>query len=268
MANYAWCTFHGLLFSMVQPVFFLNKPDVTGNLLMISNLQHLLLHSQWLRIGFDASYLLLPCLLVFACFRDSPWQKSLAIATAIFSIIYNYFFSIVSFVSTEVYVAWMLVPLIFMSRSAKGFYYSMHALRAVFLLFFFSTAVWKIRAGGVFNVEQFSGILFSQHLSSLVNAESDLFHSFISWLISNPKMSYAIYLTAFLFEFAFVIGFFTRKLDRFFIVIFCLFIMFDYLLMGINYFSWLPFLGTLYFSLHHREDARKMGHHSPSKNIS
>ncbi len=81
-------------------------------------------------------------------------------------------------------------------------------------------------------------------------------------------MSYAIYLTAFLFEFAFVIGFFTRKLDRFFIVIFCLFIMFDYLLMGINYFSWLPFLGTLYFSLHHREDARKMGHHSPSKNIS
>ncbi len=250
LTNYAWFIANGLLFSTLKPVFFLNRLDITGNILMLTNLQFWLTHNQWLRMVFDGIYLLLPCLLVYACYTEKKFQTLLAVLTALASIIYNYFFSMMSFVSIEVFVAWMFVPLIFIARSARAFYFGIHTVRLLFILFFFSTALWKIRGGGAFNSDQMSGILFSQHTSLLITNETNLFSRLINFLVSNQKISYIIYLLAVILEFLFVAGFFTKKFDRFLIIIFCLFIFFDYYLMEINYFTWVPFLGCLYFSRH------------------
>jgi hypothetical protein len=120
---YTWMFCTGLLFSQVQPVFFINHLDLTGNILMLSRLQHLLINSQEIRIFFDLLYLLLPCMLTFFYFKKSKTVPYVAIATAVFSLVYNYFYSLMIFVSLEVFVVWMFIPLIFSSCSIKGFYF-------------------------------------------------------------------------------------------------------------------------------------------------
>jgi len=247
LANFGWSFYNGLLFSVLQPVFFLNKLDITGNIIMLSNIQHSLLQSQVVRIIFDLVYLLLPVLLILACIQNKKSQTFIAIITSLFSIIYNYYFSIMSFVSIEVFVGWMIVPLVLTARTPLKFYYAMHSVRIIFLIFFFSAAIWKIRAGGIFNIEQMSGILVSQHASVLLNSEN-IFSSLINYLVQHYKIAYVLYLISFVIELSFLTGLFTKKFDKFLIVLFCLFAFLNYLLMEINYFSWLPFLGCLYFS--------------------
>jgi hypothetical protein len=161
---------------------------------------------------------------------------------------YAYVFSIFTFVSIEVFTAWMFVPLVFASSNIRTNYYLLHIVRILFLLIFFSTALWKVRAGGVFNAEQLSAILLRQHASLLLSDASSWFSQLVLFLIGNKALSYTIYLLAFLLEFIFVIGLFTRRYDRLLIVSFVLFLVFDYLLMEINYFPWTPFLGCLIFS--------------------
>lgn len=245
---YLWFIANGLLFSAINPVFFQNKPDFTGNIFMLSNIQYALINNNWLRILWDAGYLILPFLLVYAVYYSKKGQVVLAITTAVFAIVYNYFFSMMSFVSIEVFVAWMFVPLVFAAPGIKGFYFATHCIRILFLLFFFTTALWKIRSGGVFNPDQMSAILFKQHLPILVDGYDYWFSRFISFLISHQKFTYALYLLTVVIEFVFVIGFFTRKYDRILIFLFGIFVLFDYFLMEINYFTWFPFLGCLYFS--------------------
>jgi hypothetical protein len=245
---FAWFFYNGLLLSSINPVFFLNRLDVTQNIMMLTNLQHFLIENKWLRIFFDLIYLVLPVLLVYTCIKNKKGQKILAIFTAFFNVFYCTYLSSMSFVSVEVFVAWMIVPLIFYHRTTKGFCYLLQCARLFFIIAFFSAAIWKIRAGGIFNTEEMSAILLRQHTSYLISNGSRWFSQFIGYLINHTLLSYCLYLLAFIAEFIFIVGFFTRKFDKYLILLFCLFVFFNYFLMGINYFTWLPFIGCLYFS--------------------
>jgi hypothetical protein len=245
---YAWFAYHGLLFSGVKPVFFLNKLDVTHNIFMLTNLQHFLLQNSWLRIFFDTCYLLLPVLLTYACIKNKNWRRGIAAITGLFAIVYSSFLSTMSFVSVENYLAWMLVPFVFYTRSEKGFYFAMHMVRLLFAIFFFSAALWKIRTAAVFNMEEMSAILFRQHASYLAIGNNDWYSKLITYLVNHQQLSYCFYLFAVIAEFVFIAAFFSKKFDKYLIISFLLFALFDYLLMNINYFSWLPFMGCFYFS--------------------
>jgi hypothetical protein len=245
---YAWFVYDGLLFSLTKPVFFYNRLDITHNMMMLTGLQQQLLQSQGLRISLDIIYLLLPVLLLYTCIKKKSLVSFFAIATAVFNVVYLSFFSTMSFVSIENFIAWMFLPLIFYARTPTGFYYLLHLCRSLFILFIFSSALWKIRAGGVFNAEEMSAILFRQHSSYLAIHTHSWYDSFLNYLIAHQRLSYCLYLFGFLAESFFVVGFFTRKWDKYLIVLFCLFVLFDYLLMGINYFTWLAFMGCFYFS--------------------
>lgn len=251
---YTWFIYHGFLFSLTNPVFFLNRLDVTHNLFMLTNLQHYLMRNEWLRICFDVIYLLLPFILVYTTLKNKKIQIVFAILTVLFNVLYNSFFSTMSVISIENFGAWMFVPLVFLARTPKGFYYALHICRLLFIVFFISAGLWKIRAGGIFNIEEMSAILFRQHSSYLVIGKDDWYSSFITYLINHEVLSYSLYLFATVTEIIFMIGFFTKKFDNYLILLFCLFAIFDYLFMGINYFTWLPFMGCFYFSKYQLKD--------------
>jgi len=246
--NQGWFLFHGLHFVALQPVFFLNKLDITGNILMSTGLQQLIIQSSGVRWALDLMYFGLPFVLYVAAVREGKFQSWIAICTAIGSMLYCYLLSTMSLVSIEVFIAWMIFPFIFAGCHVQGFYFRLHMVRYLFILFFFSTALWKLRAGGLFNVEQFSAVLLKQHLPVLVSAPNHWFSRSIQWLINHRNVSYSLYVIATGIEFIFVLGFFTKKYDRVLAVLFLCFLIFDYFLMEINYFPWLPFLGCLYFS--------------------
>src|SRR6476661_2205025 len=192
---------NGLLFSLWQPVFHFNRLDVTGNLLMLSGLQQKLAGSQGYRLAFDLVYLLMPCLLTLAVFRYKKAMPIVALLTSLFGIVYNYYYSIMTFISIEVLIAWMFVPLIFCVRSAEGFYFSTGCIRVLFSIFFLSAGLWKIRAGGIFNPDQMSAILLNQHAYILVN-DNNWFCRLVRFLIEHRTLSYLLYLAATVAELA------------------------------------------------------------------
>jgi len=253
--NQCWSVFHGLYFVAVQPIFFLNKLDLTGNLLMSTGFQQLIMNHTLVRWVLDIGFMSMPFALYMAVIKEWKIQKAIAIFTALFVMLYGYFFSMMSSMSIEMYIAWMLFPLLFSGKTVDAFYYRLHILRYLFVLFFFSTALWKIRAGGIFNPEQFSAILLQQHLPVLVSAPQYWFSELIHWVLNHPHVSFTLYLLATAIEFVFVIGFFTKKYDRILAVLLCCFLVMDYFLMEINYFPWLPFLGCLYFSRYKLSDS-------------
>jgi hypothetical protein len=246
--NQAWFLWNGLYFTALNPVFFVNKLDITGQLILNTGFPQQLLQHATLRWVLDGLYMCLPVLLCFAAVNRKKWVALVAICTAICAMLYGYCFSIMGVISIEVFIVWMLFPLVLAGNGLAGFYYRLHAIRYLFVLFFFSTAIWKIRAGGLFNQEQLAAILLQQHLPVLVSAPQYWWSKCVLWLIQHSTVSYGLYVLATAIEASFVSAFFTKKYDKLLGVLFVVFLVFDYFLMEINYFPWLPFLGCLYYS--------------------
>lgn len=248
MAVSAWMLWYGLSMFQVAPVYLINRPDITGNLLWTIGLYKPLLHSEVFRLCLDVTFFLLPFFVVLSVRRRWRIRAVLALFTSLFAMAYAYMLSATTFLSIEVFTAQIFFPLVFTALSIRGIYYRLHMVRIVFILLFFTTALWKIRAGGVFNMEQMSGILLRQHTSILLEPQQSWFTTMLTHLIDQKGVSYSLYFFTVILEFIFAVGFFTTRFDRILIALFCLFIGFDYVLMEINYFSWLPFMGCLYYS--------------------
>ena len=245
---YTWYFYHGLLLHQLRPVFFHNRLDMTVNVLMLTNLHIAVINSPFLQMLFDSLYFLLPLLLCMAIFARHRLQYFLAILTAVFNLVYAVLISSTSPLSMEGFSGWIMLPLLFAFKSEQSFYYILHTLRYFFLLIFSSAALWKIRAGGIFNLEQMGAILVKQHAAYLVGQPNDWFAGLIRYLVNHQKLSYGIYLLGTVSELVFIIGFFTKKHDKALIIIFLVFIVLDYFLMQINYFAWSAFLGCLWYS--------------------
>ena len=246
--NYVVFFYNGFVFSSFMPVFFLNRLDFTWNTLMLTNLQHILMQHKWLFICFDIIYLTMPLLLVYTILREKRGRQVIAFCTSVFSLVYNVYFSSMSVISMEVFVPWILVPLIFCNTTTKGFYYNMHSLRIIFIIIFVSSALWKLVGGGIFNEEQMAGILLYQHAAYITSDSNSLKTKSVYYLVQHQLLSYCLYLIAFIAELTFAIGLFTRKYDKYLIVIFFGFLFFNYLVMDINYFAWSSFMCCFYFS--------------------
>lgn len=93
-----------------------------------------------------------------------------------------------------------------------------------------------------------SAILLSQHSSLLAGVPNNWYSQLILFLIRHETLSWLLYWAGALAEGVFVLAFFSKRFDKWLMLSFFGFVLFDYLLMGINYFTWLPFMGCFYFS--------------------
>jgi len=243
-----WYIYHSITFTQIAPVFFASKLDITGHLIFSTGLQQALVANSWLQLLFDILFFSLSPVLIFCFIRRYHFSKLLAWGTIVFNIVYCYLLSCISFVSIEPFIAWIFFPLLFTSINLKGFYFKFHLLRILFILFFASAGLWKLRGGGAFNIEQFSGILLNQYAPVIAIGEKGWFMQLIIFLINSPTVSFVLYWTVLLAEIFFLIGLFTKKFDKALFYILLTFLIFDYFLMEINYFSWLPFAMLFYYS--------------------
>ena len=185
---YAWYFYHGLLLSQLAPVFFHNKLDLTSNVIQLTDLFNIVIRTRFLQVLFDALFLLLPMLMCIASARGHRSQPLLAILTAVFNLMYAVLLSAMSPLSIEGFVGWMVLPIVLAFRNDASFYYALQTMRYFFLLIFFSSAIWKIRAGGIFNGEQMSAILVNQHAAYLIDQPDSWFSNFIKYLINNKMI--------------------------------------------------------------------------------
>jgi hypothetical protein len=244
IANYAWLFYNGLTFSTFNPIFFTNALDFTTNFLLITNVQHAIINSTLLRVILDLLFFTLPLLLVYSHYYLIKFRPTIAIINSLFNLFYCILLSIFTFTTTQQCMPWVLIPLVFCCINIEKFTALIQIFRWVFLSIFLSAGLWKLATGSIFNTEHMSAVLLDQHAQAFLDGNEN---KIITTLIQHKYLAHFLYIGAFLAEVSFIIGLFTIKYDRYLIIPFCIFILLDYALMEINYFSWIVFIGLLFF---------------------
>jgi hypothetical protein len=237
----------GFLFQS-PPFLFYNKLDFTTWLVMSTGVHKLFLNNKSLCFILELFYCLLPFIYFLTYIRFKRAALFIGWTILLFNVTYALIYCCFPTDSLHGHIALILFPIIFTALSLNMFWLLLNALRYFFLFFFASAGIWKIWQGGVFNINQMSGILIYQHKELLVGSYSSSLLSFYKWLIVHPSVSYLLYLVTVITELFFLVGFFTKKLDRQLIFLYMLFLIADAIVMRIDYWETLPFLLTLFYS--------------------
>lgn len=240
------------------PFVFQTRMDGSTWVFMRLHLHQWMISHSWTYIWVDFLFYGMPALWYVV---DRRWPRHAWLVGWLMLIvnwIYVQAFTLYPTNSIEGHFAWLMMPLLFLMRDQRGFSLVLGGLRYVFLFFFFSAGVWKIYWGGVFNPAQLSNILAFQHAHVLALAPESSFAKFINWLMDHPRIGWFIYILATAIELVFVVGFFTMKWDRWLIILFLLFLVFDQLIMQIGYYEMIPMLIPLYF---YSKEKRMHGDH-------
>ena len=240
---------NGMLLTQVQAAFFVAPMNVTTWGLMYSGIHKLFIESKSACIIADCLLILLP--VVYAILFFLATVKATIVcgwAVLIFNFVYAQCYTIYPSNSIEGHIGWMLFPVALICHNLINFSFVLHFIRYFFLFFFASAAIWKIRSGGVFNIDEMSGILLYQHTPFLVTSPESFFSKVYYWMVQHPLAGYVFYLSATMLELFFITGFFTLKLDRWLLLLLFLFLFADVFIMRIKYFEVLYLASPFLFS--------------------
>jgi hypothetical protein len=243
-----WKWLEGGWLYQYAPFVFQTRMDGTTWLFMRSGLHQWLISHPGLYFWADLIFYSMPALWYVVDLRYPGRSWLAGWFMLVVNWVYVQAFTLYPTNSIEGHFAWLMMPLLFLMRDQKGFSLMLGGLRYVFLFFFFSAGAWKIYLGGVFNPDQLSDTLTFQHGHLLALSPESSFTKWIMWLIDHPLLAHSLYILATVIELVFVIGFFTMKWDRWLIMLFFLFLVFDKLIMQIEYYEMIPMLIPLYFA--------------------
>jgi hypothetical protein len=264
LAVYRWV--NGLWMYQLQPFLFKTRQDIFTWVFMQTRL-HLWLagpsaYGRW--IFFDLLFYSAP-LVYYLVFRrwasdSTRWGIAGAIYLLLVQWTYIQCYTLFGTPSIEGLVGYMLLPIAFLSSRESTFDLLWEGLRYFFLFFFASAGCWKLVQGGIYHLDQMSAILQNQHLERLTavsGPSGDWYGQVIRWLVNHPLVSYGLYGCVTLAELSFLVGFFTRKWDKWLGLIFVLFLLLDKWVMGIDYMDMLVLALTLWIpapsTIRHRD---------------
>ena len=228
----------GMFLFQLEPVLFYTPYDGTAWIFMQTGIHQWLLHNIAGQIFFDILYYGFPALYWFCCVQKQRVAPALiGIPWLVFNWLYILSYVMYPSDSIEGHVAGLLLPLVFAQRKLPSFYYLLHGVRYVFLFFFASAGLWKLRTGAIAVPEQMSAILLTQHKEFLVVYPRHWYTQFIYFLVSKPALAQTLYVLSTGIELFFITGFFTRRFDKLLFYLFLLFLIADFLLMRIPYFE-------------------------------
>lgn len=246
--NFAWLIIDGNLLTQYHPSFFTNRIDLSLNLLLLFDLHKIIINNQSACAMLDVFYFLINCLLVIAYLKNSKYLKIVCITAIVVNVAFALLISITEIYTIERLIPNFIVPLILYKKDIKWFYFSLHTIRIIFIIIFFSAALWKLRTGVVFNLEQMSAILIHQHTPYFTVNSGNVYAKIILFFIEHKILSYSVFLLGFLAELLFIVGFFTKKYDKQLMILFVGFLVFNLFFMRIDYLNWFVFVGTLFLS--------------------
>jgi hypothetical protein len=170
-------------------------------------------------------------------------------AGLIFCCLYTNYFIIYNSVATHhehILVAGLFCFLLLCIHSLSRFVWCFVALRYYALWVLFSAALWKIALGSWNDPLHLDHILKQQHLSILLLEPNDWYSQCIYWLLEHPQYSAYLWYVGWMVELSFGIGFFTRQWDKYLAVLWLLFFVMDYWLMGLCFAEFCIFVLLFY----------------------
>lgn len=246
--NFSSLIIDGNLLIQYKPVFFSNRLDLSLNILMLGNLHKLILNNNTWCYLLDGSYLIINLILVVCYLKNSKYLSIICIFTLFINLTFALLSSISEICTIGPLTPNFIVPLILFKKDLKWFYFSLHSVRIIFIIIFFSAALWKLRTGAIFNLEQMSAILIHQHAPYFTVNSGNVYAKIILFFIEHKILSYSVFLLGFLAELLFIVGFFTKKYDKQLMILFVGFLVFNLFFMRIDYLNWFVFAGTLFLS--------------------
>jgi hypothetical protein len=221
--------FNKVLFSQIGDMPFLfEEKEVVYRLFFKSGIPQFILSHHLVAAICDA------CLFAFPTAVLISGKRIFAILTSLICAIYFLTFNIVTGHHYHGLVGVLVIVIPFWWEDQKKFSLAWQGARYYLLYIFASAALWKILRGSVFYEEQLSNILKQQQLSLLFWDEGETLHGiFIKYLIANHKISHVVLVANVFVQLSFIIGFFTKRFDRVLIFLVFLFVLANYVVMGI-----------------------------------
>lgn len=186
------------------------------------------IQNYWLGLGLDLSWLGVAILGLLQ--KEKKWQIVL-----FWFIFLNYF---IVYNSVATHHEHTLVPLLFLQllliiKNTKNFTLFFVAARYYALFTILSAALWKIGRGSIWTAGQMKEILKLQHFDYLTSYPESNYSHFIYYIINHAYLADLLWLAGWGLELLFMVGFFTRKFDKWLAGLFFAFFAMDYLIMNI-----------------------------------
>jgi hypothetical protein len=226
-----------------RPIFFNYNRDLTELWLIATGLPRwMIVHPASFAVA-DVLAFLLPLPVIRQNLRNRSFSAWPGIVFFAYLALYLLLADIFWQTHHEPFILLLLLALAWTTSRQGRFYTLMTVCRYYFLYVFVSAAVWKLARGAVFNGREMSRVLLLHHTDLLTGNCSSFTCRVYSWLIVHPGISQALYIGGALLEAGFLIGFFTRRRDRWLIAFAVVFVLADLLVMRIPY--WTILLGIV-----------------------
>jgi hypothetical protein len=234
---WGWRFWQGLLLhQLYEAPFIFVGADNTFWLYYATQLPALVVEQYSLALGLDTAWLLLAAWGVWSTHLDHSKPKKQQLIGLIFWLLYINYFIIYNSIATHhehILVAGLFCFLLLIFQKIERFVLVFIGLRYYALWVLFSAALWKIGLGSWNDAEQLTEILKHQHIDYLITNPEACYSDFIYWLLAHPLLCQLLWCMGWLVELSFGIGFFTRRFDRWLGVLWVLFFVLDYGLMGL-----------------------------------
>jgi hypothetical protein len=223
---------HVLLHQMEAPVWFNAHVDVVYWLVHLLQLPQLVTTNYFLAAILDALLLIIPILGLIR-----PQNRLYAILFAVFFLPYYFAFNTFGLKHTHCLTGFLLVPIAFWPQNGRGRQLVWEGLRYYSCWIFVSAFLWKLKRGYFFAYAHGQAILQSTRADYLAEHSETTLGRFLLWLLSCPDLLYAMMVCGGLLQGVFLIGFFTKRFDKWLVMLTVVFHLSNYFLFDIVFFE-------------------------------
>ena len=225
------CFYHlisnSMLAEMQQPSFIFGETEWIYKLYLATSIPQFVTAHSFIASVFDIS------LLVFTIGLLLSKRRIFAVLFTL--VAFNYFltYNVVTGHHYHGFVGVLVMSIPFWFKSEQRFNFSWEAARYYLLYIFASAALWKILRGSAFYHDQLSNILKQQQINLLLQNPDSYKAHIAQYLIANKGISHIVLLLNVIVQLSFAVGFFTKKFDRVLFALAIVFVVANFLVMGI-----------------------------------
>jgi hypothetical protein len=140
----------------------------------------------------------------------------------------------------------ILLPFLFRKITNRQIMYE--CCRYFLLFFYVSAALFKLKMGSIFDLNHMSIMVSDQFTPYFLEHNYSMRTDFNLFLVGHHTIAYILYVGAFLLELSAVIGFFTKKYDKYLAIIMLLFHATNWFIMDIAPIGQISFICLLFMS--------------------
>lgn len=228
------------LSQLMQPIFSDTKADRFYWLLDSLGILNALINFLPLSLGIDILLFVLPLLMFFY-----PSNRLYALLYLPTIVMYFAAYNVSATHQEHTMVGAIAAAFLLCFKENLRFSTVFSAVRYYSCFLMASAFFWKLGRSSLWHEGQLTNILKVQHSALITDSNNTLYCNWINYLIDNPSLAYGLWWTAALIEMSFIVGFFSKKFDSLLFLLFWLFLISDFLVMGLHF--WELGILTIFF---------------------